>query len=1281
VKQYALVKDMVNGSSYYGVVIRENGLTECKGVSGVGEKWAESYNNAETKSLDDGLPYGVKIGEFHALTQSEEILVEHMLDGNTVRFPDRTQLKQLSFHKTDANSSLPAVSNTPLSAFLMDDLQTAVDYKIRAFLSDSARASVMLKSRLERYGISDTTVGFKSASNNSFLNEDMSSVARGHGNLRRALLDIRDAKSTFLENHPGYQVGIEEKAIGRSLGRGARIGRRAARAFKPYDPNAIDGDMDGIVQEGTPWERPAVRVGGRGVRLTPTQQRARSEIAPDVGMRSRTGDGESIQDRLTAARNSRQQKLADRMREMGFDDDNQKEINDWLRTFNPEDFEYTDIDDLEIEGLTSRRGSSSPTGSIFGQRRYSSEDWIEGQLDEGPLAGSFFELRTARDYTESNFNDPGETLGGNDELTVYTPDGVVLSFENETWEDSLDLINVRAPGGDGLRSRSRRGDDEDYPRIDPDLINRLRNERFVPETSRSGRARQNRIINTPNADGGPPRRAVRERSGRVVPEPPARDRSGLRSRTGDTANRNAELTGVGTTVPKAMKANRKFFQTLAANGFVWDDKPDTSGRVRIFLPDRMSDWTLDQPDSVRNQWGKFKPARENQAAGFIHVHPGKDTPQRPENMAKRFLRTIFGDTAWDDMEANAKKPGDKRGTGRIGVIPSTSTGATGLRSATSRARTRTASTERVATPTTTGRSLRSGQLRKLGKPGVARGESDGKIWEQLDDNQRDLFKQFAQAREVQLMRNLTQDARMRKFRNKMIDDGDFDEIDEDGNVVRNYNKPLARNIIPLAQREIDDLLRDEKITEETHVKWQKTLDDIKTLRNMKESDNYEALEHLHPASRAKIIKDARGEDSSIPGVRALKADGPSTFFGDQARTASGRSAGKNRKPKRKRPFADRIITPNVERLQRRAARRQRAQAIRRGGLVRGQEADVSATQNARRKLARQLRRARRRFKGERDERAIRKIFDEKKKNHPLARTKDGAPEVNDKYVDYLAFVGSNIDKRQKGELSSDVRDSVLRDLWQNGGFNQRPELISADEMQALSDAGWQVLHRGVDRLGTQAQANTDSYKEDLDRFTPGETNLRAHGVGEYWAAPGSGHWGGYGSGMLAFIDPEGKRIQRNKLKGLSDESWPAMKEIQDLIDELGDGVAQGEDPANFVDQVMERLRSNGLEGLLEKDNEIIQVARQLLDRYKGMTPNDTKRENTWNAIQYMLGQSRQAQWSGGEGYWAPILGYDYVTSNEGVFLVHNRGSVAVLDVAEPLSGGAAKTIVDGLNEG
>lgn len=53
-------------------------------------------------------------------------------------------------------------------------------------------------------------------------------------------------------------IGVAEKALGRSLGGGMGKLGRAARGAARFDPNAWDGDGDGIVQEGTPFQRPAI---------------------------------------------------------------------------------------------------------------------------------------------------------------------------------------------------------------------------------------------------------------------------------------------------------------------------------------------------------------------------------------------------------------------------------------------------------------------------------------------------------------------------------------------------------------------------------------------------------------------------------------------------------------------------------------------------------------------------------------------------------------------------------------------------------------------------------------------------------------------------------------------------------------------------------------------------------------------------------------------------------------------------------------------------------------
>ncbi|HIF65229.1 MAG TPA: KTSC domain-containing protein, partial [Acidimicrobiia bacterium] len=80
---------------------------------------------------------------------------------------------------------------------------------------------------------------------------------------------------------------------------GGGIGRRGARAAR-FDPNAWDGDNDGIVQEGTPYERPAipgVNTNLPGQRLTRQKPREypkdQRDAAPERGMRSRRMDPKS----------------------------------------------------------------------------------------------------------------------------------------------------------------------------------------------------------------------------------------------------------------------------------------------------------------------------------------------------------------------------------------------------------------------------------------------------------------------------------------------------------------------------------------------------------------------------------------------------------------------------------------------------------------------------------------------------------------------------------------------------------------------------------------------------------------------------------------------------------------------------------------------------------------------------------------------------------------------------------------------------------------------------
>ena len=87
-------------------------------------------------------------------------------------------------------------------------------------------------------------------------------------------------------------IGVAEKALGRTLSGGLGKLGRAGRGAVNFDPKAWDGDGDGIVQEGTPYSRPAIpgvndRASGGRVDATAATRAWQNQRR--AGMASRTG--------------------------------------------------------------------------------------------------------------------------------------------------------------------------------------------------------------------------------------------------------------------------------------------------------------------------------------------------------------------------------------------------------------------------------------------------------------------------------------------------------------------------------------------------------------------------------------------------------------------------------------------------------------------------------------------------------------------------------------------------------------------------------------------------------------------------------------------------------------------------------------------------------------------------------------------------------------------------------------------------------------------------------
>ncbi len=89
----------------------------------------------------------------------------------------------------------------------------------------------------------------------SFLNVSRMRLAHKGGVEKESVVDIKAAKFLNVQNDPDLRI----KLLG---GLGRRRGRRLSNFARrmpevvPYDPNPRDGDVDGLVQEGTIWERP-----------------------------------------------------------------------------------------------------------------------------------------------------------------------------------------------------------------------------------------------------------------------------------------------------------------------------------------------------------------------------------------------------------------------------------------------------------------------------------------------------------------------------------------------------------------------------------------------------------------------------------------------------------------------------------------------------------------------------------------------------------------------------------------------------------------------------------------------------------------------------------------------------------------------------------------------------------------------------------------------------------------------------------------------------------------
>lgn len=271
-RQFAVVKN-TGSNELFAIIVKDEDFIVCHGVHAAGKKWAEDYNQGLTKSIHDGLHPEISVGQFAPVTSTTQSLIDEATEGKSVRFPDYSQLVYVESVNYFHRKEIPQVKDAGLSNLRDQDYFKAVDYKGAAFRADAARLSVLAKSRLGRFGVDAQGFNFtEQGADQKALNEELFQTGAGYGSVRRAAKEVLLEKGLNRDAHPGFyhrnetqvsfhtSIQTKRNRLGRRIGGGGSGGiRKIGRSMRdPFDPNAWDGDSDGLVQEGTAWERPSI---------------------------------------------------------------------------------------------------------------------------------------------------------------------------------------------------------------------------------------------------------------------------------------------------------------------------------------------------------------------------------------------------------------------------------------------------------------------------------------------------------------------------------------------------------------------------------------------------------------------------------------------------------------------------------------------------------------------------------------------------------------------------------------------------------------------------------------------------------------------------------------------------------------------------------------------------------------------------------------------------------------------------------------------------------------
>lgn len=597
--------------------------------------------------------------------------------------------------------------------------------------------------------------------------------------------------------------------------------------------------------------------------------------------------------------------------------------------------------------------------------------------------------------------------------------------------------------------------------------------------------------------------------------------------------------------------------------------------------------------------------------------------------------------------------------------------------------------------------------------GKKKGEGDGVLWESMNDEQKGKTKDAISAQK----KVITDRLKTKVFKSwwaKAEEGSDKETLravkkrarGEAGGTYkgRPADDPLNKDDVQDLLVVLDDAVRKGrikkyKLNEDGTVKTDKNgqpimteaysraardLDDLLTILNMEEDDDFSNLEHFHTGTRAAIHKNvgttATGKfkmgDSSIAGQAGgmSKAKSVEELSDEELGKAKKLSIGR------------RLLRVNESRA---AKARQRALrrtgSFRRGRIVRVGDPELEM-KRARLRARAMKRTMLSKFRKSRDADELSSDMSKKKASlSPVVIDNDGKVTITPRYVSVLAKLDDDLSKAKGSEESErKVFDQLLADVWINSGFSGEPVLVTEDEVKRLVAAGWQPIIRGTGSQDVLSESYVEQFLSDESeqRFIPGQ-GMRAFGVGEYFAFPGT-HWTGYrGSGnqrhtMLVLIPPSADVVtvgeltrERDKMRDLAGRAVDATRALGGR--DAADALTPGELAENY------RKALPNLDNETSRSGQIVNQLVKRLDELDKVPPSDEvnkEKKEILRAFDYLSRFTRQKD----VGYFAPLIGVDGIDTNDGggtssPFLLHNRANVAAFQ--RPMTSEEAENMAKG----